>query len=198
MRHCWVLRVATVATRCNMAVMQNKAPPENSATRSSPPRGPGNTWGGPACFPSYPCQSLRQRAIRLLARREHTRVELARKLAPHGTPEEIEAVLTELARAGLQSDARFAESYVKSQAVRLGMSRLRQTLRTKGVDVALIESQLKNAELPEEMERATAVWTKKFIAPPADRREWAKQARFLQGRGFSSETIGKLLKEIQA
>jgi regulatory protein len=143
-------------------------------------------------------RSLRQRAIRLLARREHTRAELASKLAAHGTAEEIASVLTELARAGLQSDTRFAESYVRSHAARLGAARLSRTLRTKGVDVALIESQLKNTELPDEMARATIVWTKKFSAPAADAREWAKQARFLQGRGFSAETIGKLLKEIKA
>jgi len=139
---------------------------------------------------------LRQRAISLLARREHTRVELARKLSPHGTAEEIDTVLNELARTGLQSDARFAESYVRSQAARLGAARLRQSLRTKGVDTELIESGL--VDLPDEGERARAVWTRKFAAPPGDAREWAKQARFLQGRGFSSDIIRKLLKEIEA
>ena len=139
---------------------------------------------------------LRQRAVRLLARREHTRAELFRKLAPHGTPEEIEIVLTELAANGLQSDARFAESYVRSQAARLGAARLRQTLRTKGVAAELIDSQLAGADLPDEMERARALWARKFTAPPTDAREWAKQARFLQGRGFSAEIIRKLLKDI--
>jgi regulatory protein len=63
---------------------------------------------------------LRQKAIRLLARREHTRAELARKLAAHGTPEEIAAVLAELQASQLQSDTRAAESYVRSHADRLG------------------------------------------------------------------------------
>jgi regulatory protein len=138
---------------------------------------------------------LRQRAVRLLARREHTRAELTRKLAPHGTPEEIDTVLNELARTGLQSDARFAESYVRSQSARLGAARLRQALRTKGVATELIETGL--VDLPDEMERAREVWTKKFAAPPSDAREWAKQARFLQGRGFSSEVIRRLLKDIE-
>ncbi|MFN6961549.1 MAG: recombination regulator RecX [Rhodocyclaceae bacterium] len=139
---------------------------------------------------------LYARAVRLLARREHTRAELARKLAAHGTPDEIEMVLERLERAGLQSDARFAENYSRSHAARLGAARLRQTLRSKGIDDALIEAQL--AHLPDELERARAVWTKKFAAPPADAREWARQARFLQGRGFTVETIRKLLKEIDA
>jgi len=137
---------------------------------------------------------LRQRAVRLLARREHTRAELARKLAPHGTQNEIDSVLNELARAGLQSDARFAESYVRAQAARLGAARLRRTLRQKGIDGELAEAHV--AELPDELERARTVWTKKFAVPPADTREWARQARFLQGRGFSAETIRKLLKDI--
>jgi regulatory protein len=141
--------------------------------------------------------NLRQRAIGLLARREHTRAELLRKLAPHGTPEEIETVLTELAATGLQSDARFAESYIRSQAARLGASRLRQTLRTKGVESALIETRLDGADLPDELTRARSVWERKFAASPADAREWAKQARFLQGRGFAVATIRRLLKEIE-
>ncbi len=136
---------------------------------------------------------LYSRAVRLLARREHTRAELARKLAPHGTEEEIDTVLNELARSGLQSDARFAESYLRSQAGRLGGARLRQSLRQKGVCVDLVQAQVK--DLPDELARARSVWQKKFATVPADAKEWAKQARFLQGRGFSSEIIRKLLKE---
>ncbi len=142
-------------------------------------------------------KELRQRSLRLLARREHTRAELARKLSALGTPEDIDNVLNELAQAGLQSDARFAESYVRSQGARLGTARLRQTLRSKGVAIELAEAQLARTELPDELERARAVWAKKFAAAPADAREWAKQARFLQGRGFSAEIIRKLLKEIE-
>ena len=139
--------------------------------------------------------ALRRRAIRLLARREHTRAELLDKLAPHGAPAEIESVLNELASRGFQSDARFAESYLRSQAARLGAARLRQALRTRGVEAALIDSQMEKAALPDELEATRAVWSRKFAAPPADAREWARQARFLQGRGFSAETIRKLLNE---
>ncbi len=133
-------------------------------------------------------------AVKLLARREHTRAELMRKLAAHGTPEEIEMVLNRLAAAGLQSDARFVESFVRSRAERLGSARLRQALRNKGVAAELIEAQM--AALPDELERARAVWAKKFPAPPSDAREWSRQARFLHSRGFANETIRKLLKEI--
>lgn len=141
---------------------------------------------------------LKQRAIRLLARREHSRVELAKKLAPHGTPEEVENVLGALQQANLQSDARFAASYLRSQGDRLGAAKLRQTLRGKGIEAELIADCLSEADLPDEMERARAVWAKKFATPPADAREWARQARFLQSRGFSVDVIRRLLKNPEA
>ncbi|MFA4969733.1 MAG: RecX family transcriptional regulator, partial [Sulfuritalea sp.] len=73
---------------------------------------------------------LRQQAIKLLARREHTRAELARKLAGLGTQEEIDAVLADMEASQLQSDNRTAENYLRSNASRLGTSRLRHTLKT--------------------------------------------------------------------
>ena len=138
---------------------------------------------------------LRQRAVRLLARREHTRAELAGKLAALGSQEEIDAVLAELARSGLLSDARYAEAYVRSNAARFGDARLRQALRRKGIDGELIEAQLGRGDAADELARARAVWARKYSVLPADAREWARQARFLQGRGFGSGIIRKLLKE---
>lgn len=138
---------------------------------------------------------LRRQAIRLLARREHSRAELARKLVSHGTQEEIDAVISELQASQLQSDSRFAEGYVRSHAARLGASRLRQTLKTKGVTSELIDAQLAQGVLPDELDRARAVWSRKFSTAPGDAREWAKQARFLQGRGFASDIIRRLLRE---
>jgi regulatory protein len=138
---------------------------------------------------------LRQQAIRLLARREHTRVELARKLAGLGTPEEIEAVLADMEVSQLQSDNRTAENYLRSNASRLGTSRLRHTLKTRGVAPEMIEDQLAQADLPNEIERARAAWSRKFSAAPADAKEWARQARFLQSRGFAGDIVRKLLKQ---
>jgi regulatory protein len=138
---------------------------------------------------------LRQKALALLARREHTRAELVRKLAPLGTQEEIETVIAELQTSRLQSDARFAEAFLRSRGGRLGPARLRQTLRQKGVDTETVETQMAAADLPDELEQARAVWIRKFGTAPADAREWARQARFLQSRGFSSATIRRLLKD---
>ena len=136
---------------------------------------------------------LRRRAIGLLARREHSRAELVRKLAAQGTAEEVDKVLCQLEAEGLLSDARFAEAYVRSHGERLGGARLKQALRERGVGDGLAEAPL--AALPAEIERARAVWRRKFASPPGDAREWARQARFLQGRGFAAEIIRRLLKE---
>ena len=138
---------------------------------------------------------LRQQAIRLLARREHTRVELARKLTGLGTQEEIEAVLVDMEASQLQSDNRTAENYLRSHAARLGASRLRHTLKTRGVAPEMIDEQLAQADLPDEIERARAAWSRKFSAAPTNPKEWARQARFLQSRGFAGDIVRKLLKE---
>ena len=140
--------------------------------------------------------TLRQRAIRLLARREHTQAELANKLAAHGSPDEIDTVLAQLESTQLQSDARFAEAYLRGHAQRLGAARLRNTLRNKGVAGELIDALMTSAELPDELERARALWVRKFSTAPSDGKEWARQARFLQGRGFSVEIIRRLLKDL--
>ena len=136
---------------------------------------------------------LRRRAIGLLARREHSRAELARKLAAEGTAEEIDTVLAQLEAEGLLSDARYAEAYLRSHSERFGAAKLKQALRAKGIPDADAEPSL--AALPSEIERARAVWARKFAAAPADTREWARQARFLQSRGFAVDVIRRLLKE---
>ena len=138
---------------------------------------------------------LRQQAIRLLARREHTRVELARKLSGLGTTEEIDAVLADMEASQLQSDNRTAESYLRSNASRLGASRLRHTLKTRGVAPEMIDEQMAQAGLPDEIERARAAWSRKFDTAPANPKEWALQARFLQSRGFAGDVVRRLLKQ---
>ncbi len=139
-------------------------------------------------------EELRQRALRLLAQRDHSRAELVRKLSSFGTPAEIDEVLRRMAELDLQSDRRFAEQFVRSRASRFGAGRLRQELKRRGIAAELGEAALVS-ELPgDELERAHRVWQARFGQPATDRREWARQARFLQYRGFSSEVIRRLLK----
>jgi regulatory protein len=138
---------------------------------------------------------LRERALRYLALRDHSRLELVRKLAPHGTEDEVAAVLQGLGELGLLSDDRYAESFIRAKARRLGNGRLSQELARKGVEREVIAQALAGADAGDELGRARTVWARKFGAPPADSREWARQARFLQGRGFATETIRQILKD---
>ncbi|ANQ83592.1 regulatory protein [Azoarcus olearius] len=139
--------------------------------------------------------SLRERAIRHLARREHSRSELARKLAAHGDADAVAEVLARMDELGLQSDTRFAEAWVRGKAGRFGAARLRNELARRGVAAETIAEALASGCADGEFERARAVWQSRFGAAPADAREWARQARFLQNRGFATDVIRKLLKE---
>jgi len=138
--------------------------------------------------------SLRDRALGLMARREHSRTELQRKLAPHTEdPQELIDLLDELARRGWLSDARFAEALVHDKQAKFGAARLAYELRERGVPDAVIRDQL--AELKEsELDRARQVWQSKFGAPPEDAKARARQMRFLQSRGFGLDVITKVLR----
>lgn len=138
-------------------------------------------------------ESLRGRALRLLASREHSRLELKRKLASHAeSGEALEALLDELEKARLLANDRYAEQRVTVRGGRYGNARLAGELRSQGVDDATIANAL--AQAGDETERALAVWRKKFGSLPQDAQERAKQARFLAGRGFGSPTIRRVLQ----
>ena len=139
--------------------------------------------------------SLRERALRHLARRDHSRAELARKLAAHGDANEIDAVIERMGELGLQSDTRYAEAFVRGKAGRFGANRLRSELARRGIDRDLIDEAIAGECVESEADRARAVLRGRFTEPPADAREWARQARFLQTRGFAPDLIRKLLKE---
>ncbi|MDR1424099.1 MAG: recombination regulator RecX [Azoarcus sp.] len=138
--------------------------------------------------------SLRERALRHLARRDHSQAELTRKLAPHGTPEEIAALLEHMGELSLQSDARMAASWIRAHAERFGHTRLKNELARRGVAREIIEEALAGEEVMNELARARAVWRAKFPAAPADAREWARHARFLSTRGFDAATIHAVLR----
>ncbi|HKY01351.1 MAG TPA: recombination regulator RecX [Burkholderiales bacterium] len=141
--------------------------------------------------------SLRGRAIALLARREHSRAELARKLSPHTEDgddgAEIETLLNDLERRKLLSDQRYAEARAHTLARKFGGARIAHELRIKGVadtTVYRITADLKESEF----DRAYAAWSKRFGTAPSDALERAKQQRFLQSRGFSAELIQRVMR----
>ena len=138
--------------------------------------------------------SLRARAMRLLARREHSRLELRRKLATLAHEgDDVEVVLDELAQKGWLSDARYAEQAVRSKARRFGPLKVAHELRAKGLDDEAIARAFRTAGA-EGTASMEAVWKSRFCAPADNDRERARQVRFLQGRGFPLDDILKFLR----
>ena len=136
---------------------------------------------------------LRERALRLLARREHSRSELTRKLGQAGFAQhDIEALLDEFEEKNWLSDRRFAESYVADHRARAGSIKLAYDLRQRGVSDNII-SEVLSDHRESEFERAREVWQKKFGSPPTNPAEKAQQIRFMQSRGFTPEVIGRAI-----
>lgn len=163
--------------------------------------------------------SLKGKALALLAARDYARAEMERKLlhwlelrarahAEALTPADIQppeagldpaerlraihAVLDEMQQKQFQSDERAAQSLVYRRAGKLGTARIAQELRRKGLDDNTIAGALDTLE-GSELERARAIWEKKFGQPPATPQERAKQMRFLASRGFGGDTVRRVL-----
>jgi regulatory protein len=133
---------------------------------------------------------LKARALRYLVRREHSRAELARKLAPRAASREVlEALLDELVRRKQLSDERYAEERARSLSRKYGPAKIRHDLKARGIAEHLVERISPAGEL----ERARAVLERKYREPAATAEERARRARFLQGRGFSMDVITRLI-----
>ncbi|MEJ5027554.1 recombination regulator RecX [Comamonas sp. MYb69] len=143
---------------------------------------------------SFSKLSLKGRALRYLAQREHSRAELQGKLAPHVEEgEDLAAILDELEAKGFLSAARFVDSVIHTKAARYGANRVLQELRHKGVDAPLIadaRERLRSTEL----QRAREVWQRRFGTPPESPQERAKQMRFLASRGFGGDVVRQVLR----
>jgi regulatory protein len=137
--------------------------------------------------------SLKGRALRLLSTREHSRVELERKLARfEQEPGELRQALNELQAKGFISEQRVMESVLHRRASKLGSTRIRQELQAKGLEQPLIEQALAGLK-DSELARAREVWRRKYGEPPASPAERARQQRFLLTRGFSAEVVRRVL-----
>ena len=138
--------------------------------------------------------SLRERALAMLARREHTRAEMTRKLAPHCEfPEQIEQLLDALAARGWLSEVRFAESRAHTLARKFGSRKIEYDLRSRGVSAEVVEHAVERA-LTQELDNCRAAWQRKFGVLPQSAAERGRQMRFLAGRGFSAEAVRQVLK----
>lgn len=135
--------------------------------------------------------------MRFLARREHSREELRRKLAPKvAEGDDLEAILDDLAKRGWLSDARFAEHTARAKARRFGPLRLAYYLKGRGLNDEAIAAGIQAAG-EDGAASIEAIWRSRFRARAADEREKARQVRFLQGRGFPLDAIFRFLKALQ-
>lgn len=138
--------------------------------------------------------SLKGRALRYLAAREHSRAELERKLGPHEeTPGQLAQVLDELQAKDFISEARVVESVINRRSARLGASRVRQELQSKGLDAARIADAVAGLQSTE-YERALELWRRRFGELSDDPKVKARQARFLMSRGFAGGVVSRILR----
>lgn len=140
--------------------------------------------------------SLKSRALRLLAAREHSRLELAAKLQPHeAEPGELQRVLDELQAKGFINEQRVLESVIHRRAPRLGTARVLQELQRKGLDADAI-AQARASLNTTETDRAMAVWQRRFGQAPATASEQARHMRFLAARGFSGAAVAMVMRRV--
>jgi regulatory protein len=142
-----------------------------------------------------PPGSVRTAAIRLLARREYARAELAARLLQRGAnPDDVTQALDELERLGYLSDARYARMLVTQRAGRYGKRAIAQALAQRGVATGAAREALDELATSDELADATALWQRRFGAPPVDDRERAKQVRFLMARGYGLSLALKVVR----
>lgn len=137
--------------------------------------------------------SLKSRALRHLAAREHSRAELERKLrGPDTDAGELARTLDELEAKGFISAERVAESVLHRRSGRFGAARIRRELQDKGLDLETVQHAVERLRATE-FERAREVWRRRFGEPAPDAAGRAKQMRFLAARGFGADAIRRVV-----
>jgi regulatory protein len=135
--------------------------------------------------------TVRTAALALLAGRDFARRELQTRLERKGYPRATaQTVIEQLAAEKLLSEGRFVTQFVQQHAGRgHGPVRIRLELRQRGVEAETIDTAIDESG-EDWVESARLARRRKFgAALPADFRERAKQARFLQYRGFSADQV---------
>ncbi|MDE1460365.1 regulatory protein RecX [Spartinivicinus poritis] len=142
-------------------------------------------------------QKIRQAALRLLARREHSAQELKQKLKSRTfAGEQVELVLEELREADYLSDQRAAEMiFRRCIEKKLGPKRIQLEMQQKGIDQSLVEQVLQANQDIDWLQLASIALAKKFNPEPAanDLPLMAKKQRYLIQRGFDFEVIQQAL-----
>jgi regulatory protein len=137
---------------------------------------------------------LRARALQFLARREHARHELERKLAPFAEDEaEVSKLLDEFAARGWLSEQRVVDAVVRAQRARFGSRRIRYELLKRGVEADRVATAVESLRAGD-VAALRDVWRRKFGRVPRNAVERARQIRFLQSRGFELDMILRVIR----
>ena len=142
-----------------------------------------------------PALSLRERALGYLSRREYSYKELQQKLQGYAEEQDdLPALLEDFKKRGWLSEERYTEQIVHARKGKFGSLRIAHELREHGVAEDLVAKAVAEVK-SDEVANARAICRKKFDALPTTREQWAKQARFLQSRGFSFDVIKQVLRD---
>jgi regulatory protein len=138
----------------------------------------------PEPIQSLDAPSLRQKAIRLLARRDRSRAEMQRLLAAYCEDDAVlAALLDELQARDWLSEPRLAAQFVHSRRGRSSAMRIRQQLAQRGVQPDVVAESTAGLEQTD-LAAALALWRRRFGQPAADRTQRERQLSFLLNRGF--------------
>lgn len=161
--------------------------------------------------PAEAAQKLRNKALRLLTTREHSREELLRKLAQakarhakrteqehdrHAAKDDIEKLVDDLATQGWQSDERFAEAMVRRLAGQASKRFIVEKLAQAGIKKEAAQVAVEAIE-EDDFDTAQSLWNRRYGAPPADDRERQRQIRFLLSRGFHLGDAFKIVPRLK-
>jgi regulatory protein len=134
-------------------------------------------------------------ALRLLARRDFGRAELAERLRARGGDEaDITAALDQLAALGFVSDVRTAESVVASRRGSFGRRAIAQALKDRRIAPDTAAAALAPLDGADEAADAWVLWQRRFGTAPRDQREKARHVRFLMSRGYPMSVAFKVLR----
>jgi len=155
--------------------------------------------GAAAGNEAKPAASPKILAVRMLARREYSRAELAQRLLRKGIArDDIERALDELAAAGYLSDERYANAVVAQRSGRYGKRAIAHALREKGIAAPEALAAMAPLAATDELADATALWRQRFGSEPANQKEKARQVRFLLSRGYGMSVALRVLRSAGA
>jgi len=149
--------------------------------------------------------SLREKAMGYLAMREYSYKELKQKLRAYlpvtdedvapdleAHYEAVNALLEDFKVRGWLSEERYTEQIIHARQRKFGSMRIANELREHGIAETLVDQAMLEVK-SNDLANAQSIYRKKYDTPPSSREEWAKQARFLQSRGFSFDIIKKVV-----